>query len=36
MVGVRFRVRVRVMVRVRFSVALGLMSRMSVDFWLVC
>ena len=34
MVGVRFGV--RVMVRVRVSVALGLISRMSVDFWLVC
>ena len=32
MVGVRFGVRVRV----RVSVALGLISRMSVDFWLVC
>ena len=30
MVGVRYGVRVRV------SVALGLISRMSVDFWLVC
>ena len=32
MVGVRFGVRVRV----RVSVALGLITRLSVDFWLVC